>query len=256
MKKKFINRRKKNFIFLNKFYLLFLVIIIALILFSLNFQKIINFSKKYIENYSLKNEYVLKTIEISNLNYLDKSEILHYLNSYKDKSIFLIPLNDISKDIKRNKWIKTIKISSNYINTLKIYIEEVEPFGIYENNNQKILFSSDLIFLEIIRYKQDYPELITFFGEDSIINSKKLLNKFDKEFYDMIESVFYIEKRRWDILLKNKILLRFPENKIQNAIMNYKKIYANFSNKDLKVIKSIDLRISDQAIIKYQENND
>ena len=31
-----------------------------------------------------------------------------------------------------------------------------------------------------------------------------------------------------------------------------KKIYANFSNKDLKYIESIDLRINNQAIIKYK----
>ena len=72
----------------------------------------------------------------------------------------------------------------------------------------------------------------------------------------MVDSVIYIEKRRWNILLKNKILLKLPEKKIKEAINNYKKIYANFSNKDLKEIISIDLRISNQAIVKYKEKND
>ena len=137
-----------------------------------------------------------------------------------------------------------------------INIEEEIPLGIYDNDNQKLLFSSNLVVLEIIKNEKKYLELITFYGENSINNSKKLISNFDDEFYNMVDSVIYIEKRRWNILLKNEILLKLPEKKIQEALKNYKKIYANFSNKDLKEIKSIDLRISNQAIIEYKEKND
>ena len=35
-------------------------------------------------------------------------------------------------------------------NTLKVNIKEEIPIGIYENNNQKILFSKNLVILEIL----------------------------------------------------------------------------------------------------------
>ncbi|MFL2510514.1 MAG: hypothetical protein ACJ0RE_05075 [Alphaproteobacteria bacterium] len=46
--------------------------------------------------------------------------------------------------------------------------------------------------------------------------------------------------------------LKLPEKNLEEAIKNYKKIYSNLSNKDLKDIEIIDLRIPKQAIIKYR----
>ena len=66
----------------------------------------------------------------------------------------------------------------------------------------------------------------------------------------MIKTATFIENRRWNIKLKNMIVLKLPEINIKKAIENYKKIYSNLSNKDLKDIEIIDLRIPNQAIIK------
>ena len=81
-----------------------------MIYFFFNTQKIINSSKEFVEKYSFKYGYILKNIEISKFNYLDKDEILNYFKLFKNKSIFLIPIKKISKDIKKNKWINNIQI--------------------------------------------------------------------------------------------------------------------------------------------------
>jgi len=257
MKKKFINKRKNNFLFEFKFTLGFLsILILLLVYFFLNSQKLIHLPFEYIEKYSHKYNYVLTDIEVSNLKYLDQNEILLYFEIFKGNSIFLIPLRDISNEIIKKKWIKSIKINSNYINTINIDIIEETPFGIYDNENQKLLFSSDLVILEIIKDNKNYSELITFYGEDSIIHSKEFLSNFNYEFIKMIDSAFFINKRRWNILLNNMILLKLSEIDVQNSIKDFIKLYTNFSNKDLKEIESIDLRIKNQAIIKYRKIDD
>ena len=128
--------------------------------------------------------------------------------------------------------------------------------GIYNNNSQKIIFSNNLIFLEIINNENEFTKLINFFGEGSINNSNILLSSLGIDFSKMVDSAIFIKKRRWNILLKNKILLKLPEKKIFLAIQNYQKIYSNLSNNELQKILSIDLRINDQAIIKYRVIND
>ena len=47
-------------------------------------------------------------------------------------------LNQI--DIKKDKWINSLKIKSNYKDTLNVTLEEELPLGIYDNSNNKILF--------------------------------------------------------------------------------------------------------------------
>ena len=94
--------------------------------------------------------------------------------------------------------------------------------------------------------------MISFYGENSIINSKYLISKIDRDIKKMIQSAIFIENRRWNIRLKNMITLKLPEKNLEEALENYKKIYSNLSNKDLKDIEIIDLRIPNQAIIKYK----
>ena len=163
-----------------------------------------------------------------------------------------MPVLEISNEIKKNKWIKEVNIINDYKNTLKVNIKEETPIGIYENNNQKILFSKNLVILEILGKNHDYKNLISFYGENSIINSKNLISKIDQDLKQMIQSLIFVENRRWNIRLKNKITLKLPEKNLEEAIENYKKIYSNLSNKDLKDIEIIDLRIPNQAIIKYR----
>ena len=195
-------------------------------------------------------------MEVENLEFLTNEEITFSFNPYMEKSIFLVPTKKIAENILNNKWVKNIRIKSNYKNTINVYVEEEKPMGIYDNQNQKLLFSKDLIILEVIKDVKKYENLIVFFGENSLKNSKKLLLNFDRKFYSTIKSAFFVKNRRWNILLKNNILLKLPENSIDDAVINYRKIYSNFSNNDLKNIETIDFRINKQVYIKYKTIND
>ena len=249
MKNRFINKRKKSFF---KIYIFFLLIFIFFFGYLyLNFNKFAYVTSDLIQEYSNKYNYNLNKIEVIGLANLNKDEILIFFNKFKNSSIFLLPVKEISNEIKKNKWIKEVNIRNDYKNTLKVNIKEETPVGIYENNNQKILFSKNLVILEILGKNHDYKNLISFYGENSIINSKHLISKIDQDIKQMIQSLIFVENRRWNIRLKNKITLKLPEKNLKEAINNYKKIYSNLSNKDLKDIEIIDLRIPNQAIIKY-----
>ena len=258
MKKVFINKKKTNFFNIN-FYFLFFILFILISFFFLfnNFNKITNKTFNLIEKYSLNYGYTLKEINISQLNYLNNEEILKYFKSYKNKSIFMIPFHDLANEISRNKWIKEIKINSNYKNSINIFIEEERPFAIYDNFSQKVLFSDNFVALEILNESKEFFNLPIFYGTNSLNNSKELYKNFNSNFKKTIKSANYIENRRWNLKLLNNITLKLPEKDIDKAMQKYEKIYANFSNKDLKDIDIIDLRIKNKAIIKYKnEIND
>ncbi len=152
------------------------------------------------------------------------------------------------------KWIQSISIKSDYKNTIKIFLKEEVPLGIYYNNDQKILFSNNLKILEIIDTKNKFSGLLKFYGKNSIYNSNALLLALDDNFENSVESAIFLENRRWNLKLNNQILLKLPQENVKEGIIKYKMIYKNLSNKDLKNIKSIDLRILNQAIITYQDN--
>lgn len=253
MKKNILNRRRKKIYFPTILILLFFLIIVIYILLFYD-QKIFKQFNSIIENYSDKYQYSLSVVNINGLNNINEDEILNLIKPYKDSSIFLIPIKKIAKKISQNNWVKSINIQSNYKDTIEINIDESKPIGIYTTGIQNILFSDDLKILEnIANNEKRFSALIKFEGKNSMHESIKLIDSFPDDFQQYVDKAFLINQRRWDLELKNSILLKLPENNIKEALENYKKIYINFSNEELIEIESIDLRMKQKIILKYKE---
>ena len=254
MKKNILNRRRKKIYFPTILILLFFLIIVIYI-FLFYDQKIFKQFNSIIENYSDKYQYSLSVVNINGLNNINEDEILNLIKPYKDSSIFLIPIKKIANKISQNNWVKSINIQSNYKDTIEINIDESKPIGIYTTGIQNILFSDDLKILEnIANNEKRFSALIKFEGKNSIHESIKLIDSFPDDFIQYVDKAFLINQRRWDLELKNSILLKLPENNIKEALENYKKIYINFSNEELIEIESIDLRMKQKIILKYKES--
>lgn len=254
MKKSILNRRRKKIYFPTILILLFFLIIVIYI-FLFYDQKIFKQFNSIIENYSDKYQYSLSVVNINGLNNINEDEILNLIKPYKDSSIFLIPIKKIAKKISQNNWVKSINIQSNYKDTIEINIDESKPIGIYTTGIQNILFSDDLKILEnIANNEKRFSALIKFEGKNSLHESIKLIDSFPDDFIQYVDKAFLINQRRWDLELKNSILLKLPENNIKEALENYKKIYINFSNEELIEIESIDLRMKKNIILKYKES--
>ena len=254
MKKSILNRRRKKIYFPTILILLFFLITVIYILFFYD-QKIIKQFNSIIENYSDKYQYSLSVVNINGLNNINEDEILNLIKPYKGSSIFLIPIKKIANKISQNNWVKSINIQSNYKDTIEINIDESKPIGIYTTGIQNILFSDDLKILEnITNNEKRFSALIKFEGKNSLHESIKLIDSFPDDFIQYVDKAFLINQRRWDLELKNSILLKLPENNIKEALENYKKIYINFSNEELIEIESIDLRMKKKIILKYKES--
>ena len=254
MKKNILNRRRKKIYFPTILILLFFLIIVIYI-FLFYDQKIFKQFNSIIENYSDKYQYSLSVVNINGLNNINEDEILNLIKPYKDSSIFLIPIKKIANKISQNNWVKSINIQSNYKDTIEINIDESKPIGIYTTGIQNILFSDDLKILEnIANNEKRFSALIKFEGKNSLHESIKLIDSFPDDFIQYVDKAFLINQRRWDLELKNSILLKLPENNIKEALENYKKIYINFSNEELIEIESIDLRMKKNIILKYKES--
>ena len=254
MKKSILNRRRKKIYFPTILILLFFLIIVIFI-FLFYDQKIFKHFNSIIENYSDKYQYSLSVVNINGLNNINEDEILNLIKPYKGSSIFLIPIKKIANKISQNNWVKSINIQSNYKDTIEINIDESKPIGIYTTGIQNILFSDDLKILEnIANNEKRFSALIKFEGKNSLHESIKLIDSFPDDFIQYVDKAFLINQRRWDLELKNSILLKLPENNIKEALENYKKIYINFSNEELIEIESIDLRMKKKIILKYKES--
>ena len=60
--------------------------------------------------FSLNYGYLLKKINVNELKNIQSFEVRKHFNDYKNTSIFLVPINEISDSLIKYKWIKEISI--------------------------------------------------------------------------------------------------------------------------------------------------
>ncbi len=66
--------------------------------------------------------------------------------------------------------------------------------------------------------------------------------------------MIFVEKRRWDIILKSKIKLMLSEKYPSQSIKNFMDIEKKLSKTDINNIEIIDLRNIDKTIITYKND--
>ena len=142
--------------------------------------------------------------------------------------------------------IKKIYPNALNINVKKTYfiakIKKNEKF-LYVGNNGKL---SDVNL-------SDY-ELPYIFGIPKIsefLKFKKIVDQSNFE-YSQIKFLYYFKSNRWDLELKNNILIKLPEQVTKEDL---DKILIFFENIDLKDKKVVDARIKNQIIVLNGKEN-
>ena len=249
-----INKKKISF-FINRKFFKYITVSIILCLFVVYFyHELIKRDKLYnfIQNISEKYNYQLKNVEINSLQKINKFEVNKIINQYYSKSIFLLPLEEISNSINQLSWVKDVNLSTNFIDKLNIEIFEYKPIGLLFYNNQLFYFSKDGKIIDKLR-EETNESLIIFYGTQASKEAYKLLNVINKtKTINMIKEAYYINDRRWNVKLHNNILLNLAEINIEESFKNYIKLIKKINNSDIITIKSIDLRDSKKVIMSFK----
>ena len=250
------NKKKYNIsnvrYFLRYFILCFFFL--CLIFFIYNELKSKDRFFSWIQIFSDKFEYNFKVYKTNNLERVNKIEISEIMKQYLGQSIFLIPLDTISKNLHDIKWIKDISLTTNLKNNVTIKILEYVPIGLYVFNNQIFYFSNEGKIIDQLNIKNN-ENLIYFYGKQSLKKASNFLNKIDKiERIDLVEvkEAYFINNRRWNIRLHNDLLLYLSEKNIETSIVNYIKLLHKLKDTEINTIKSIDLRNNEKAIISLK----
>ena len=249
-----INRRRYVLNFRSFIYFcIFLFLIIFSFLLYFNKNNLIETSKNIIQIFSEKFQYQFTKFDISGLEKIKLKFVEDKLQNYLGSSIFLLPLDQINDSIKENNWVKEIYLHTNYKDTLFIRIEEYKPIGIYFFNEKYFVFDENGKIIDQI-YITDFTHqsLLIFKGNSSNLKANSLINilknnDFEKKY--QIESLEFINKRRWNINLYGDVKLMLSEEDPNKSIQNFIMIQNKLSETDINNIKTYDLRNLKKTIL-------
>ena len=249
-----INRRRYVLSFRSfTYFCIFLFLIIFSFLLYFYKNNLIETSKNIIQSFSENFQYQFTKFDISGLEKIELKFVEDKLQNYIGSSIFLLPLDQINDSIKENNWVKEIYLNTNYKDTLFIRIEEYKPIGIYFFNEKYFVFDENGKIIDQI-YITDftYQSLLIFMGNSSNLKANSLINilknnDFEKKF--KIQSLEFINKRRWNINLYSDVKLMLSEEDPNKSIQNFIMIQNKLSETDINNIKTYDLRNLNKTIL-------
>ncbi len=230
---------------------LFLIIFSFLLYFYKN--NLIDTSKNIIQSFSENFQYQFTKYDISGLEKIELKFVEDKLQNYLGSSIFLLPLDQINGSINENSWVKEIYLNTNYKDTLFIRIEEYKPIGIYFFNEKYFVFDENGKIIDQIYIKNfTNQSLLIFKGNSSNLKANSLINilknnDFEKKY--QIESLEFLNKRRWDINLYGDVKIMLSEEDPNTSIQNFIMIQNKLSETDINNIKTYDLRNLKKTIL-------
>ena len=219
----FVSSKNKMTILENVHKKLFFLILFILITSFYFLPKINNTFKEtkfnFLNKILINNGFIIKNIEISGLNYLNKNDIIKVINTYNNINIFNVNIKNIYRNIMYNTWIKKASIKIIYPNTIKVFLTEKKPIAIWQNRygNSLITRSGDVIFEKNLEEFKSYLPIII--GQNAHKNVHSILNIIgrDKDFFENIWSLTFVNERRWDLHFNQGLTIKLPSKNVKNA---------------------------------------
>ena len=187
----------------------------------------------------------VEKINISGLNYLENEKILKDINNLNLENIFFLNSIKINNIINSNSLVEEFKVFKKYPSAINIDIEKTIFLAKINHDEKILILGSNGKFLKNDSSIKDLPYI---FGNPEIsdfLNFKKIIEN-SKISYEAIKNIYFFKSDRWDLELKNNILIKLPKNNVKETLDNVSEFMEDISVGD-KII--IDARIENQIIL-------
>ena len=200
-----------------------------------------------INNISLRNlEFQkVRNIEVSGLGEMENKLIIDKIKNLNLSNIFFINKAEINNLISSNPIIEKYQIFKSYPSAIKIMIKKTNFIAKINHNNEIFVIGSNGKLIPNNFQAFDLPYV---FGKPEIkefLNFKQIIDQ-SKFSFDEVDSLYFFLSKRWDIKLKNNILLKLPNNLTQEYLNNLYQFLEIHNGENLTIV---DARLENKIII-------
>ena len=170
------------------------------------------------------------------------------------ESMLTVSLHDMQQRLSELPELRSVSIQRTLPDQISITIEEREPFAIWQHAGKQQWVDRDGTVL--VNQQQDMTqEYVVLVGEDVPHHAEAFLNMLEQTPALKREVVagVHVGKRRWNVRLKNNILIKLPDHDAEKA---WQRVALWVDEKKLldRAIKMIDLRIEDRVFLTMDNN--
>ena len=189
----------------------------------------------------------IKKINVLGLGHKDNQDLLYNIIDLNLGNIFFLNKENINKIINSNTLIHDYEIFKRYPHSLDINVKRTKFLARIKDNKNFFLIGSNGK-LSPIEHKDKSDYLPFIFGKpkiDQFLKFKTIIDSSKFEYED-IDSIFFFSSNRWDIQLKNELLVRLPSKNIKKTLDLVSDFLIENTNNSIKIV---DARIQNQIIL-------
>ena len=187
----------------------------------------------------------IKNINIQGLKKYENQVILKKIENLNLKNIFFINENSLRKVINDSSLIENYKIFKKYPSTLNIEIKRTIFLAKINKDGKYYLIGSNGKLSDTNFSSANLPFVFGNPDINEFLQFKNILDQ-SKISYQEIKNLYFFPSKRWDIELKNNVLIKLSNNYTKDNLNN---IFEFLNNANLGKLKILDARIKNQIII-------
>ena len=187
----------------------------------------------------------IENIKVVGLGNENNKILLKNIKNLNLGNIFFINSNKIDNIITSNSLVEKYEVFKKYPSSLIINIDKTKFLANINDNGKVFLIGSNG---KLSNKNYSNSKLPFIFGNPSIkdfLEFKKILDT-SSFAYKKIKNLYYFSSKRWDLELKNNVIVKLPQNNVKDSL----KLVSEFLViKDIDDIKIVDVRIKNQIIL-------
>ena len=200
------------------------------------------------------NIFEIKHIKVIDSQQSKETDIREKISNLSD-NLLLLDKQILQNEIEQVPWVKRANIKKIFPNKIQVQVIENDPYAIFLNEGVPFLIDLDGTIITQISDQSIDTSMIQILGEKANENLESIIKSINIHFPELIndiKSLEYIELRRWNMKLKRDLKIKFPDEKIDQSIINLKRLFVEQNVSESNIIE-IDLRIHGRASVKVLE---
>lgn len=194
----------------------------------------------------------VKEILVEGREHTPPQEIMSALNVSKGVSIFNLKPAEAQKSLESIPWVYSAMVQRRLPATIYVRISEREPIAIWQKDSKHYLIDAKGSVIDQFS-KSEFSDLIVITGKEANIHAHEFLTLLQgfPGLLEHIKGAAFVGGRRWDLILENKVRVKLPEKKPEEALERLLKMQQEHKLADGH-LNTIDLRLPDRSFLYVQ----
>lgn len=195
----------------------------------------------------------LQKLTIEGRHYTHEDDLAQGISLKVGDPLLLKDPKEIQARLIALPWIKAATVRRQMPSTLNVRLIEQYPIAVWQRKESLSLIDDEGHVIDEVPQEDVLDDLLVVTGEEAPLATPMLLDALRAypHVKQRVTGALFIGKRRWDVLIDNKIRVKLPEMHLEEGLAFFEKLESRYPV-DSKEILFVDVRNPKKAYVRYR----